>query len=458
MPNWIKKTLITCFWLLIWQLGAMLINNDIIMASPLQTIVVMFQSIITLTFWASILFTMLRILLGFLLAFVLALALGLLAWRWHFLSELLAPAITFIKSVPIVCFIVMLLIWFGSRWVSFTAVFLVAFPAIYFAVVEGLEQRDQKLHEMLQVFRVSGIRKMLAYYWSTILPFLQAASKVAVGMSWKSGVAAELIGLPLGSIGANIYQAKILLESANIFSWTFVVVALGILSEKIFLWMLMRSEEWAWRASLPRCPQVDAPPSTHPTPLPIIARDITKLFDDKPVLNHLSFTLAPAGRYALSAPSGTGKTTLLRVLVGQYKPDSGSLENGNRVSMVFQEARLFEKRNAVENIQLVTEHSCSLETIRTTLTTVLPEDSLTLPVSQLSGGMRRRVELCRALLAPSQVILLDEPFTGLDPATSDKSMTLLTDMLKGRTLVLVTHNQRDIGALAAEPLSISNTG
>ena len=457
MPSWIKKTLIVCFWLLVWQLVALLIHNDILLASPLQTAWVLLHSAITSGFWASVGFTLLRIMLGFVVALVLALALGALAWRWPWLGSMLGPAVTFMKSVPIVCFIVMLLIWFGARWVAFAAVLLVAFPAIYFAVLEALGQRDQKLHEMLQVFRVSPGRKLASFYWPTILPFLQAASKVAVGMSWKSGVAAELIGLPLGSIGANIYQAKILLESADIFAWTFVVVVLGILSERGFLWLLRRSEGWAWRAALPHVHHGEGRGQGlwvqgQPSPQPVTAKGLSRSFNDKDVLNHLSFTLAPAGRYVLNNPSGTGKTTLLRIFAGLCEPDAGSVGNGNRVAMVFQEARLFEKHNAVENIQLVAGHECSVDAICETLGRVLPQDSLEVPVSQLSGGMRRRVELCRALLAPSQLLLLDEPFAGLDPANTAKAIDLLVDVLGGRTLVVASHDPQDAGALAAEVL------
>ena len=454
LPSWAKKTLIVIFWLLVWQLAALLINNDILLASPLQTAWVLLGNAATVRFWASIGFTLLRIFLGFTVALLLALALGALAWKRPLFKAFLNPAVTFIKSVPIVCFIVMLLIWFGARWVSFAAVLLVAFPAIYFAVLEGLTQRDQKLLEMLRVFRVPGGRRLTALYWPTILPFLQAASKVAVGMSWKSGVAAELIGLPLGSIGANIYQAKILLQSADIFAWTFVIVALSIAAEKAFLALLRRSEDWSWRMALPRFIQENITESIWQTPTQVTAQGLVKSFDDKPVIDNLNLTLAPAGRYTLNTPSGTGKTTLLRVLASLEKPAGGTLTHSNRIAMVFQEARLFEKRNAVENIQLVAGHSHSQAVIHQTLARLLPEDSLELPVSQLSGGMRRRVELCRALLAPSQLLLLDEPFAGLDPANTEAAMALLEEQLNGRTLLLVSHDQQDTKALSATPLSL----
>ena len=449
--TWLRRTAIVLAWLLAWQLAAMLVANDILLASPIQTVLALGSYIVSWGFWQAIGFSMLRILLGFFLAFALALLLGCLAWRFLLVSELVRPAMTFIKSVPVVCFIVILLIWFGSRWVSLLAVFLVTLPAFYFAVLEGLAERDIKLAEMLTVFRLSRPRKLAAYYWPTILPFVTAAAKVAVGMAWKSGVAAELIGLPLGSIGDGIYRAKILLASADVFAWTFVVVVLSVLAEKAFLWLLGRSADWSWRLALPR--GLAAPVATG-GPSAVTGSSISKSYGDKPVITDLDLSLEPGGRYLLNSPSGTGKTTLLRLLAGLEQADAGSLNNDNRVSMVFQEARLFEPRSAVENVLLVAGFVADAGRIRLVLSRLLPADSLDLPVGQLSGGMRRRVELVRALLAPGQLLLLDEPFAGLDAANVDRAMELVSELQGNRILVLVSHELADTIDRGTVPLSI----
>ena len=488
MPSWVRKTCAVGIWLLVWQLAAMLVASDILLASPILTVATLGRNLLVLAFWLAIAGSMLRVFLGFAIAFVLGLALGALAYRQHLVAELLNPALTFIKSVPIVCFIVMLLIWFGSAWVSLAAVFLVAFPAIYFAVFEGLNQRDLKLDEMITVFQVKGIRKLLAYYWPSVLPFLQATCKTIVGMSWKSGVAAELIGLPLGSIGERIYRAKVLLNSADVFAWTIVVVAISVVAELLFLQLLERSENWLWRLSLPTPPTnaattvavastptaataaassttATASPATTPatatatqtrlSPQKIEARNLSRSYDGNTVLNSLDLQLEPGGRYALNAPSGTGKTTLLRLLAGLDQPDSGTLTNANSVSMVFQEARLFERQSAVENLRLTVGQAASGEAIRATLERLLPADSLDQPTAALSGGMRRRVELCRALLAPSQCVLLDEPFAGLDAKNHTAAQELTSALLGKRTIVIVSHDPKDVELLNLKPISLT---
>jgi NitT/TauT family transport system permease protein len=349
----------------------------------------------------------------------------------------------------------MLLIWFGSRWVSLSAVFLVAFPAFYFAVLEGLNQRDKKLNEMLTVFQLSGRRKLAAYHWPSVLPFVQAASKTAVGMSWKSGIAAEVIGLPLGSIGEGIYRGKILLNSADVFAWTVVVVVISVLAELVFLKLLERSGDWSWAWALPQTfSTTQAGQTKTQTPATTItARNLVKAYGEKTVLAGLNLELTAGQRYVISSPSGTGKTTLLRLLAGIEHPDSGTLSNTNQAAMVFQEARLFEQRSAIQNIQLVVGQYVELPTIRSVVACLLPTDALDLAVDQLSGGMRRRVELCRALLFPSQLLLLDEPFAGLDSANSAMAQELIMGMLDGRTLVISSHDLEDIEALGCQVIS-----
>jgi ABC-type multidrug transport system ATPase subunit len=124
--------------------------------------------------------------------------------------------------------------------------------------------------------------------------------------------------------------------------------------------------------------------------------------------------------------------------------------SGVRVSMVFEQARLFESLSAVQNVRLIVGNVRSEAEVRAALATILPPESLDKPVSELSGGMRRRLELCRALLAPSDLLLLDEPLTGLDDQSRAAAIELLLAMLQGRTLLISSHDSRDGDDLGAE--------
>ena len=206
------------FWLVVWQLASMAVGSELLLAGPMAVLVRLVELMPTAGFWSVVGFSLTRIAVGFAVALALGLVLGLLAQRRHALAELLAPAVGFLKSVPIVCVIVLLLMWVGSTRVSAIAVFLAVFPAIYFSVLEGRSAADPGLGELLRVMGVPGRRRFLADTWQQLLPYLVATCRNACGMAWKAGVAAELIGSPRGSMGERIYQAKLLLETGDLLS------------------------------------------------------------------------------------------------------------------------------------------------------------------------------------------------------------------------------------------------
>lgn len=180
--------------------------------------------------------------------------------------------------------------------------------------------------------------------------------------------------------------------------------------------------------------------------------DLTKSFGDTRVLDQLSVTI-PAGRVsALMAPSGAGKTTLLRILMGLEQPDGGQisgLEN-LRLSAVFQEDRLCENLSPVSNIRLVTGNSLSRRSILESLDSLGILSCAARPVRSLSGGQLRRVALARALLAPWDLLLLDEPFKGLDDQTRRQAMDyVLSFLTPERIILLVTHDYREAESMAS---------
>lgn len=164
----------------------------------------------------------------------------------------------------------------------------------------------------------------------------------------------------------------------------------------------------------------------------------------------------PYGRATcVMGESGAGKTTLLRLLMGLEQPDGGSVEGFLECSMsaVFQEDRLCMNLNAESNVRL-----CCPKERRGEIVPLL--DALGLggstaePVSLLSGGMRRRVAIARALLAQYDVLLLDEPFRGLDAHTRDTVADKLLDMTRGKTVICVTHDELDAQRLNAQILRL----
>lgn len=180
---------------------------------------------------------------------------------------------------------------------------------------------------------------------------------------------------------------------------------------------------------------------------------LNKSFNGRQVLKDLTFSIPVGQITAVMAPSGVGKTTLLRILMGLETADSGQIEGLNdvRLSAVFQEDRLCANLSPVSNIRLVTGPSLSREEILSALAQTGLSDCACQPVRELSGGQRRRVALLRALLAPWELLLLDEPFKGLDTETRKQIMDYVLlhfRKMAGRTVLLVTHDENEAAYMA----------
>ena len=182
----------------------------------------------------------------------------------------------------------------------------------------------------------------------------------------------------------------------------------------------------------------------------IVIRNLCKSFAGKPVLRDFSAVLPVGQVTGLMAPSGAGKTTLLRILMGLERPDGGTIDGlaGLRLSAVFQEDRLCPQLTAVQNVLLVLPDDRQEAAIRQDFARLgLDEAALALPARKLSGGQKRRTALLRALWAPGDTLLLDEPFTGMDPAALQASIALLRERVEGRPVLLATHDRAAIDAL-----------
>jgi len=170
-------------------------------------------------------------------------------------------------------------------------------------------------------------------------------------------------------------------------------------------------------------------------------QNVYKSYGDIAVLENVTLSFAPGGRYQISGPSGCGKTTLLRLLMGLEKPDAGVVDAPESMAAVFQENRLCPWLTAEENIRLVNPKAEAADCL-TALG--LPLDKRV--VSEYSGGMQRRVALARALLAGREVLLLDEPFTGLDEASRDRALAAIDRWAVGKTILFVSHESLLPGA------------
>ena len=237
------------FWLLVWEgaslaLAATTGGRMLLLASPVQALGRLLALAGTAAFWQAVAFSSLRILGGFLLACALAAVLAPLAARFQWVRDLLSPLVAVVKAVPVVSFIILALIFFSSENLSLLISALMVFPPVYLNVLEGIGHTDRQLLEMARVFRVPALRGIRYVYLPQVLPYFRSACGSALGLCWKSGIAAEVIGMPDGSIGEQLQQAKIYLNTPDLFAWTLVIVLVSLVFEKVFLALL----KWGERA------------------------------------------------------------------------------------------------------------------------------------------------------------------------------------------------------------------
>ena len=233
------------FWLLLWQGASAALGQPLLLPSPLQVAGCLWGLFRTAGYWSALALSTGRILGGFLAAEAAAAGLAALSARFTPIRELLSPAVAAIKAVPVASFIILALIWMRTSALPLFISFLMVFPILYTNVLAGIRSADRELLEMARVFRVPWLRQARCILLPAAEPFLLAGSAAALGMSWKAGVAAEVIGVVGGSIGEKLYEAKIYLQTGDLLAWTAVIVALSALFERAVLALLRRCCRWA---------------------------------------------------------------------------------------------------------------------------------------------------------------------------------------------------------------------
>lgn len=431
---------VAAFWLAVWVFAAALVAQPLILPGPGTVAVALLRLVCDVGTWAILVGSGARILGGLALAAACGGVMAGASVRSLTFARLVAPALSFVKATPVACIVVLLLIWLGSARVSIVAVFLMALPGVYFSLVEGLTQADKPLKQMFRLHGVRGWRLFCAHTWREVLPFVLSCARAVIGMSWKAGVAAELIGMAVGTVGERIYQAKLLIETADLLAWTVLVVAASWACERVLVWLLRASGPAAWRAAVwahGRSTRGRSGDSAGAGAAAELALAVGDRAPWAPALDGLVLRVPAGGRACVMGTSGVGKSTLLALAAGECAP----------CSMVFQDVRLVEGASALDNVLVCADARVDASSAAALLRLLVPGVDVHARVAELSGGQRRRVEIARALLCPGDAVILDEPFTGLDTAARDACAEVVLDLLDGRMLLLATHDAVDAQAL-----------
>lgn len=238
--GWLKKAGVILFWLIVWEVADHVIDNRLVLAGPIRTLQALAEQVVKSGFWAICAASFVRIAAGFFLSFFCGLALAVASYRWRVLRAFVEPVVSLLRTIPVVSFMIMLLIWVGNQMLTVYLAFLIVLPLIYTNTLTGLESVDRQMLEMARVYGLSKWRTFMYVYRPALMPFLTSSCKISLGMSWKSGIMAEVLATPKPSIGKEMSTARTFLDTPDLFAWTVVVMLLSVAFEKAFLWLLRR--------------------------------------------------------------------------------------------------------------------------------------------------------------------------------------------------------------------------
>ncbi|MBQ6820684.1 MAG: ABC transporter permease subunit [Clostridium sp.] len=233
--NKVNNILAIIFWLIVWQVVSIIINQEVLLATPISTLKRLLELSITIEFWKSIFFSFIKITTGFILAFIIGIIIAILASNSKRFKILIEPLILTIQAIPVASFVILCLIWISSKNLSVLISFLMVLPIVYRNILDGISNIPKELKDMAKVFKVGRIKKIRYIYISEVAPYLTAACSISLGLCWKSGIAAEVIGMPANSIGENLYTSKIYLNTPDLFAWTIVIILISVCFQKGFL-------------------------------------------------------------------------------------------------------------------------------------------------------------------------------------------------------------------------------
>lgn len=450
-----KKGLITllsvCLLLLVWQLMALYVGKPELIPSVPGLIETLFELLKTAAFYQHISTTLLRGLVGMLISLACAFASASLFARYKLIYELCRPLLTIMRSVPVISFILLALIFLNPEGIPLMIAFLTMFPLLTENLTEGLSKLRPGLSQMAVLFRINCRNRLMQIVYPQVKPFLFSGLASAAGFGWRAIIMGEVLSQCTFGIGGEMKRAQNFIAVPELVAWTIMAVLISFLFDK----GISKLATVRWPVSFctdnKEVMQYKGPASS------VMLSDVTFRYTKMEVLSHFSYTFKSGIIYGIKAPSGTGKTTLLNVISGSLKPSSGeiSYKGKQNFSAVFQEPELLPQLTVSENVSLpltsVYDKAHAICHSAEALKLVEMDSFAGKYPNELSYGQQQRVALARALAYPSNIMLLDEPFKGLD---KDLTFRIINRIIAGQkenrqTIIFTSHNPEELALLAS---------
>ncbi len=231
---------VAAFWILIWYLAALQVGKELLLPTPFSVLKRLVEIMETKEFYITTAYSLIRVMGGVLLASLLGILISILTHFSKIAAALVRPVITVIKATPVASFIILALVWLERGNLPIFISLLMVLPVIWTNLTTGLGQIDIKLLDLAKVYHIGVFQKIKGIYIPSVMPYFSSALKTSLGLAWKAGIAAEVLAVPMRSIGKELFNSKTYFETVDLFAWTVVVIILSLIIEVIFDALLER--------------------------------------------------------------------------------------------------------------------------------------------------------------------------------------------------------------------------
>lgn len=450
-----KRIVLTCLSILLipvaWQLLSWQMAQPQLIPSFPDLIRALFRLVYSPGFLVSIGTTCLRACVGLLLSLAAASITAFLLNRSEGIRFLFMPWLSLLRSVPVISFILLALIFLNPEMIPLLIAFLTMYPLLTENLLKGLMNRRDSWKILARQFHLNAWNRLFQINYPQLWPYLFSGLASAVGFGWRAIIMGEVLSQCVDGIGKRMKEAQVFIDVPELIAWTLVAIVLSWLTDKL----ISRLSDWQpsvrYRHSAVELQAVSLQPND------ICLTDVSYSYG----VHHMNIVLKAGKIYVLSAPSGQGKTTLLQLLNGTLRPISGEITGlPQQTANLFQEPTLLPQLTAKENIMLggaayYDRAILEQQSLRLLAAFQLEKQAEMYPAA-LSYGQQQRVALARALMFPAGLLLLDEPFNGLDVELRQLVARFLVEWQqeKQATVVFSSHHADEIRAMNAEVITL----
>jgi len=237
----IRYTVVGVIWLALWQIVAMIVDQELLFPAPLPVLSRIGEFLITPDFYKTVGISLLRVLAGMLAGILIGIFGGVTCRISRFARDFFTPMLAIIKSTPVSSFIILLVLWLSRDVTPMVISAIMVVPVVWANIDAGIAQTDSSLLEMSKVYGMSPFKRVTDIYVPSVYPYFLSAMRSSLGMAWKAGIAAEVLLQPIISVGKQIFESKYMLETRDLFAWTVVVIILSVLIELLLVLVFKRA-------------------------------------------------------------------------------------------------------------------------------------------------------------------------------------------------------------------------